>query len=240
MGMGKKILVLLILLCAVMHVSIPAAADDMPEDGDKVIYLTFDDGPSIYTRQLLRVLDRYGAKATFFLVDTGCCDEELLRAMVRSGHRIGIHSRSHDFKTIYSSEEAFMEDLYAMQNLIREKVGLTPKLMRFPGGSSNTVSRRYSPGIMSRLTQMVEEAGFRYYDWNVDSADAAGCRDTEQIYKNVIRGIRGRDCAVVLLHDVYACNSRAVERIIIWGRENGYRFCALDDQSPQCHHPVQN
>lgn len=219
---------------------IRAFGDDMPQEAEKVIYLTFDDGPSIYTPQLLRLLDRYGAKATFFLVDTGCCDEELLRDMADGGHSIGIHSLSHDFKTIYSSDEAFMEDIYAMQELIRQKAGYTTFLMRFPGGSSNTVSRRYSKGIMSRLTAAVEEAGFRYFDWNVDSGDAAGCRDTEEIYRNVISGIRGKDCAVVLQHDVYACSIRAVERILIWGREHGYRFCALNEQSPRCCHPVQN
>ena len=239
MGLGKKVGILLIVVCVLAQMIVPAAADDMPDGEDKVIYLTFDDGPSIYTRQLLQVLERYGAKATFFLVDTGGCDEALLRTMLRGGHGIGVHSLSHDFKTIYSSEVAYMNDLYAMQALIRKKSGVTTYLMRFPGGSSNTVSRRYNFGIMSRLTKMVEEAGFVYYDWNVDSMDAAGCRDGEQIYQNVIGGIRGKKTAVVLMHDVYAC-SGAVEQILLWGRANGYRFCALGENSPRCHHPVQN
>ena len=217
-----------------------AYADDMPEKEEKVIYLTFDDGPSIYTPQLLRVLDRYGAKATFFLVDTGYCTDELLHSMVRSGHSIGLHSKSHDFEAIYSSEDSFWQDLYAMQELIRQKTGVNTRLMRFPGGSSNTVSRRYNLGIMSRLVEAVEDAGFYYVDWNVDSGDAAGCRDTEQIYRNVISGILENDCPIVLQHDVLGSSVGAVEQILIWGREHGYRFCALNEHSPVCHHRLQN
>ena len=233
-------LCLLALVLLAAFGALPVAADDMPQEPEKVIYLTFDDGPSAHTRQLLCLLERYDAKATFFLVNTDQCSADLLQAMAEGGHGIGVHSLSHDFKTIYSSEEAFLEDLYAMQNLIREKTGITTTLMRFPGGSSNTVSRRYSRGIMSRLVDAVTEAGFQYFDWNVDSGDAAGCLDTERIYQNVISGIRGKDRAVVLQHDVYGCSIRAVERILVWGRNNGYSFQALTAQSPVCHHPVQN
>lgn len=239
MGIRRWICVAM-LAFAIAASAVCANADVMPENKDKVIYLTFDDGPSVYTPQLLRVLDRYGAKATFFLVDTGYCTDELLRSMVRSGHSIGLHSKSHDFETIYSSEEAFWQDLRAMQELIRQKTGITTRLMRFPGGSSNTVSRRYSKGIMTRLVEAVEEGGFCYVDWNVDSGDAAGCQDTEQIYRNVISGILQNDCPIVLQHDVHGCSVRAVERILIWGREHGYRFCALNEHSPVCHHRLQN
>ena len=239
MGKIKVWLCLLVLAQAAYGASVPAVADDMPEQ-EKVIYLTFDDGPSAYTARLLELLDRYDAQATFFLVDTPQCTEEMLRAMAAGGHSIGIHSLSHDFKTIYSGEDVFLEDLYAMQNLIREKTGITTTLMRFPGGSSNTVSRRYCCGIMSRLVEAVTEAGFQYFDWNVDSGDAAGCLDTERTYRNVVAGVRGKEKAVVLLHDVYPCSVQAVEHILIWGRANGYCFRALTAQSGQCHHAVQN
>ena len=230
---------LCLLALAVCYGAVFAGADDMPQM-DKTIYLTFDDGPSIYTPRLLKTLARYDAKATFFLVDTPQCTEEMLQAMVAAGHSLGVHSLSHDFKTIYSGEDAFLEDLYAMQNVIREKSGITTTLMRFPGGSSNTVSCRYCRGIMSRLVEAVTEAGFCYFDWNVDSGDAAGCRDTEQLFQNVISGIQGREQAVVLLHDVYSCSVQAVERILIWGKNHGYQFRALTPQSENCHHEVQN
>lgn len=232
----KKLCMLCLLAGAL---ALPVAADDMPES-EKVIYLTFDDGPSLYTPRLLELLEQYDARATFFLVNTPACSTEMLQAIVRGGHSIGIHSMSHDFRTIYGSEEAYLEDLSAMQNLIREKIGVNATLVRFPGGSSNTVSRRYCKGIMSRLVDAVTEAGFSYFDWNVDSGDAAGCLNTEQISRNVIAGIRGKERAVVLLHDVYPCSVEAVERILRWGQRNGYRFERLTARSPACHHTVQN
>lgn len=228
-----------LLLALLLMPMVPVAADAMPESGG-VIYLTFDDGPGPGTEALLELLKRYGAKATFFLVNTGYEMDRLLPAMAAAGHSIGIHSYSHDFAAIYSSEEAFMEDLYAMQALIRDKIGETPMLLRFPGGSSNTVSRHYCAGIMTKLTRRVTEAGFVYFDWNVDSGDAYGCDDPEQISRNVISGIRGRERAVVLQHDLNACSIRAVERILRWGSRNGYRFLPLTEQSPTCHHRVQN
>ena len=238
MSNGRKVCVLLVIVMVAVFWPIRAFGDDMPQEAEKVIYLTFDDGPSIYTPQLLRLLDRYGAKATFFLVDTGCCDEELLRDMADGGHSIGIHSLSHDFKTIYSSDEAFMEDIYAMQELIRQKAGYTTFLMRFPGGSSNTVSRRYSKGIMSRLTAAVEEAGFRYFDWNVDSQDAGGAWDKDSVVQNVINGCSYNKISIVLQHDIKGYSVDAVEEIILWGLANGYTVLPLDATSPTFHQRV--
>ena len=215
--------------------SIPVGAGD----ADKRIYLTFDDGPGLYTAQLLDILEQYDAKATFFVVNTGFHMDELLNRMTRQGHALGIHSYSHDFSGIYSSEKAFWQDFYQMQELLKEKTGQTTMLMRFPGGSSNTISRR-SHGIMSRLTKQAVQAGFTYFDWNVDSGDGFGCRDVERIFQNVISGIQGKNMAVVLLHDLYPESVRAVERILRWGQRNGYRFLPLSADSPCCHHRVQN
>lgn len=226
-----------IFLALALVLPLTAAADDGREE--KIIYLTFDDGPGIYTARLLDVLHRYGVQATFFLVNTDTSMEYLLGRMVRDGHAIGIHSYSHDFKTIYSGDEAFMKDLYAMQALIADKCGVKTTLMRFPGGSSNTVSRRYCYGIMSRLTKRVRQEGFAYFDWNVDSGDACGCHDTEAIYRNIICGIEGKSRAVVLQHDINGSSVAAVERVILWGRANGYVFRPLTEQVI-CRHRVQN
>lgn len=239
MAKGKQWLCLLLLMQVLQGSTVIAAADDMPQR-EKIIYLTFDDGPSVYTPRLLQLLARYEAQATFFLVETPQCTEKMLQQMIAAGHGIGIHSRSHDFGAIYSSETAFMEDLYAMQTVIREKSGLHTTLMRFPGGSSNTVSRRYRCGIMKQLVERVAEHGFCYYDWNVDSGDATGGLDASQIYQNVITGLRGKEQAVVLLHDVYPQSVQAVERILQWGKRNGYCFQRLTEKSLQCRHKVQN
>lgn len=208
--------------------------------GGKVIYLTFDDGPGRYTQQLLDVLAQYNAKATFFVVNTGHKMNTLLNGIVDGGHGIGIHSVSHEYAEIYANEEAFFNDLYTMQGIIRDKTGVTTTMMRFPGGSSNSVSKKYNTGIMTRLTQAVQDQGFQYFDWNVSSGDAGGAKTADEVYNNVIKGIGSKKTAVVLQHDIQKFSVEAVERILVWGLNNGYTFQALTPNSPTCHHPVNN
>ena len=203
----------------------------------KVIYLTFDDGPSKYTSKLLDVLAEYNVKATFFVINSGY--GSTLRRIVDEGHSIGIHSATHEYKTIYASEEAFFADLEKMKGIIESKTGVKTYLMRFPGGSSNTVSS-FNEGIMTRLTAAVEERGYCYFDWNVSSGDAGETKSTNQVYKNVISGVQKRDVSIVLQHDSKSYSVDAVEKIIKWGQDNGYTFLALDMTSPTAHHRVNN
>ncbi len=204
----------------------------------KTVYLTFDDGPGPYTAKLLEVLARYNAKATFFVTDSG--SDSLMQDIVRGGHSIGIHTVNHNYAQIYSSPEAYFEDLYAMQDVIYENTGVMTTLLRFPGGSSNLVSKDASPGIMTTLTEAVQDAGFQYFDWNVDSGDSADANTAEAVSRNVIEGIGQQKTAIVLQHDIHNCSVEAVESILKWGRENGYSFRALTQRSPGFHHTVKN
>lgn len=203
----------------------------------KVIYLTFDDGPGKYTRELLDVLKKYGVKATFFVVNTKYTN--LLDDIVDEGHAIGIHCTDHDYDEVYASEDAYFADLYNMQEIIEKKTGVTTTLIRFPGGSSNTVSK-FNPGIMTRLTEAVTENGFQYFDWNVNSGDAGGTKKTSQVVENVISGIQEHRVSIVLQHDIKSYSVDAVEEIICWGLENGYTFLPLEPSSPKAHHSVRN
>ena len=202
-----------------------------------VIYLTFDDGPGPYTDQLLEVLDKHGVKATFFVVDTGY--DSVMRRIVEGGHSIGIHSVTHDYETIYASPEAYFQDLYGMQDIIYENTGVRTYLLRFPGGSSNTISN-FNKGIMTTLTKAVHAAGFRYFDWNVDSNDAGGAKKTETVVENVTKGVTRQRVSVVLQHDIHDFSVEAVEKIIIWGLRNGYTFLPLEMDSPVFQHGVNN
>lgn len=204
----------------------------------KIIYLTFDDGPGKYTGQLLDVLAKYDVKASFFVVSRG--NMAITQRMVNEGHTVAIHSATHNYASIYASDEAFFADLYRMQEIIAANCGQTTYLMRFPGGSSNSVSAAYNKGIMSRLVKSVREKGFYYFDWNVDSKDAGGAKTTEEVFQNVIKGIEGRDTAVVLQHDIYDFSVEAVEKIIVWGLANGYIFLPLTEGSPSCAHGTTN
>ncbi len=203
----------------------------------KTIYLTFDDGPGPYTGWLLDILRHYGVKATFFVVDSGY--DAMMERIVREGHSIGIHSVSHQYQSIYASPEAFFEDLYGMQDIIYRNTGVKTTLMRFPGGGSNEVSR-FNRGIMTTLTEAVQDAGFQYFDWNVDSLDAGGAKNKKEVLANVASGAYSKYVSVVLQHDTHAFSVEAVEDIICWGLDNGYTFLPLSPDSPGVHHTVMN
>ena len=204
-----------------------------------VIYLTFDDGPGIYTDWLLDILAKYGVKATFF-VTCGGDDATILREY-NEGHTVALHTCSHDYSYVYSSVANYYDDLYAVQNRVKSITGQTINLIRFPGGSSNMVSRLYDggAGIMSYLVNDVAAKGFVYFDWNVSSGDANTGSDTYSVYENVIYGLKDGD-SVVLQHDIKDFSVEAVENIIIYGLNNGYVFDKLNANSFTAHHGVNN
>ena len=209
----------------------------MPDAG--TVYLTFDDGPSANTERLLDILDAYGAKATFFV--TNCHEEytSCIGEIARRGHTVGIHCASHDYHGIYRSEEAYFADLCRMQEIIFEQTGEYVRLVRFPGGSSNTVSR-YNPGIRTRLTRDLNDMGYAYFDWNVSAADTASNATRYTVTENFKESVPKHDYSVVLQHDTNAFSVDAVEDILFWGIRNGYTFRALDLTSPAVHHSVAN
>lgn len=228
----------------------PAPDGQMPEENiptpgttiepnGKTIYLTFDDGPGAYTNRLLDVLQKYGVKVSFF-VKGGSAYPECMTRAAEEGHTVAIHTNSHNYAQIYASDEAFMADLEAAQAMILQYTGVKSMLTRFPGGSSNSVSSAYNKGIMTRLTKKLEELGYQYFDWNVDSNDAGGAKTPEEVFKNVTEGVAKRQNSVVLQHDTQSFSVDAVERIVAWGLCNGYTFAPLTQDSPTCHHAVWN
>ncbi len=210
------------------------------DPGDKVIYLTFDDGPGKYTEKLLDILDKYNVKATFFVTNQSSSYQYLIGEEARRGHTVAVHTLTHSYSSIYSSETAFWNDINAMNDIIYAQTGVRATLMRFPGGSSNQVSAQYCTGIMTNLTASAEMMGYIYVDWNVTSGDAGGTISSEQVYSNVISGVQKHNVSVVLQHDIQGFSVNAVEDIIVWGLANGYTFLPLDETSPVCHHSVFN
>ena len=207
------------------------------ESNGRTIYLTFDDGPAKHTNRLLDMLAKYNVKVTFFVVRSDIV--EVIERIAAEGHTVGIHSFSHKVEQIYRSESAYFEDLEKMQALVEQYTGQRATVIRFPGGSSNTTSR-YNPGIMTRLTKQVEQKGYAYFDWNVDSCDVSTAESAEDVFNNVVAGIGNKINSVVLQHDLRANCVDAAEMIIRWGLENGYTFAALTKESPPCHHKINN
>lgn len=208
--------------------------------GDKIVYLTFDDGPGKYTQKLLDVLDQYNVKATFFVTNQYPEYQELIKAEHEKGHTVALHSYSHDYASIYASQEAFYKDLQKMSDVCYEQADIRPTIIRFPGGSSNTVSAHYRNGIMTELTESLGLKGYQYCDWNVTSGDAGETTDTSKVAENVIEGIQKNKVSVVLQHDVKEFSVNAVEKIINWGLANGYTFLPMDTSMTMVHHTVNN
>jgi peptidoglycan/xylan/chitin deacetylase (PgdA/CDA1 family) len=208
-----------------------------------VIYLTFDDGPSLdITPQILDILKEENVKATFFVINYSSNKEALVKREVEEGHSIGIHGYSHKYKEIYVSEDVYMENVNKMQSKIEETTGVKTTITRFPGGSSNTISK-FNKGIMTRLTKKVEEAGYKYYDWNVDSDDAGSAKNKNQVYNNVTKNLSLERSNVVLMHD-FSNNTKtldALKDIIEYGKSNGYEFKKITaDSSLTMHHKIYN
>ena len=203
--------------------------------GDKVIYLTFDDGPSAYTNELLDILKKYNVKATFFVTGNG--SDAVIKRAYEEGHSIGLHTYSHNYNKVYQSVDAYFNDLNKISNRVERITGQKSKLIRFPGGSSNTVSN-FNKGIMTKLALEVEVRGYKYFDWNVGSSDTS-TSDSNKIANNVIKSLR-KGSNIVLQHDTKYSSVKAVSKIIEYGLANGYIFAPLDITSPSAHHKIAN
>ena len=207
-----------------------------------VIYLTFDDGPSTkVTPKILDILKEKNVKATFFILNYNAAGEALVKREHAEGHTVAIHGYSHVYKDIYKSEEAYMENITKLQEKIKASTGYNATITRFPGGSSNMVSK-FNPGIMSRLCKLITEKGYKYFDWNVSSEDAARAKTADKMYNNVIKGLSHSKQNVVLMHD-FGSNTeiiKALPRIIDYGRANGYTFERITESTPMVTHTVNN
>ncbi|MCR5843611.1 MAG: polysaccharide deacetylase family protein [Oscillospiraceae bacterium] len=218
---------------------VPVGLPETVTPAEKTIYLTFDDGPGPYTERLLEVLDRYGAKATFFVTAQDDRYLDQIGRAFRAGHSIGVHSSSHNYNYIYASEQDFFDDFFSMEEIIYQQTGSYTQLFRFPGGSSNTVSS-FNPGIMTRLSKIMNDLGYQFFDWNVSSGDAGETTSTAQVIRNIEDGCSGKKASVVLQHDIKEFSVAAVESVLQWGQANGYSFKALQLDSPGAHHGLNN
>ena len=209
--------------------------DDVFETDEKIkVYLTFDDGPSVNTQRILEILDEYDVKATFFV--NGPASEKtdlepLYKRIVEEGNAIGMHSYSHKYKDIYSSEEAFETDLDKIHTLIYNETGIDTKLYRFPGGSGNTVSKL----PMQTFADVLHDRGYEYYDWNIYPGDRTGkSYPKEEIVSGVLDNIDEYRTAIVLLHDSDNHDStvEALPELIEGLQERDVEFCVIDATTP--------
>ncbi len=199
----------------------------------KTLYLTFDDGPSENTDEILDILDQYGVKATFFVLAIEG-EEERYKEILERGHEIGVHSTYHDYDILYANLDAFIDDVSSCRNFIEATTGHKLFLYRFPGGTNNEV---HSVPISSCIDYL-ESAGLKHFDWNVSSGDAAGVTvDKEEIKNNIFEQVRGSDneTMVVLMHDSIAKTTtvEALREYLPVLIEEGFGFSKITPDTPE-------
>ena len=209
-------------------------------DPKKVIYLTFDDGPGPYTKDLLKILKKHKVRATFFVTAAYSDYQDLIGAEYKAGHVVAVHTASHDYAQIYADSDAYWADFEKMQDIIWKQTGSRTDLFRFPGGSSNTISANYSEGIMTKLAQESEVRGYTYIDWNVTSGDAGDTTDGNVMYENMMNGIHTYENSVILCHDIKDFTVKMMDRFITDALKEGYTFLPLTSESPTAHHGINN
>lgn len=207
------------------------------DPNDKVVYLTFDDGPSALTEDVLNILDEYGVKATFFVVAKDDeTSKQRLREIADRGHAIGLHSYTHDYRKIYASVDAFLDDFAKEREIIYSATGEYPTMFRFPGGSVNSYNKKTAKAIIDEMTRR----GYTYYDWNVSSGDAEYGATRESIYRDTITQTKARTKAIVLCHDTNAKGDTVSQlpAILKELKQSGYRFDKLDPSVAPINFPV--
>lgn len=224
-----------------------APESSIPENeraiSSSVIYLTFDDGPgSQVTPRILDTLKKYNIKATFFICNYSEANKAIVQRAVNEGHSIGIHGYTHSWD-VYTSDETYLNNIASLHDKLLADTGYDSKITRFLGGSSNTISAKYSDGIMTRLSVKVPQAGYQYFDWNVSSGDAdANTVAASKIISNVKNYLVKDRNNIVLMHDTNAktTTADALPEIIEFGLSNGYTFLPITEDTPPVHHHINN
>ena len=206
---------------------------------EKWVCLTFDDGPSKTTPAVLEALNNAGVKATFFVVATGYNEKylPLLAEASAAGHQIALHSASHEYSDIYRGSDAYWQDISLLKQRVSPYINAESiRYLRFPGGSTNTVSRRYGgKGLMKQLKSEVEQKGYQWVDWNVCAEDAVGGKPSAStIFRNVVRETGEQTQCIVLMHDSSSTRTtaEALPDIIAWYKDNGFTFCTVEQVVP--------
>lgn len=200
------------------------------------VYLTFDDGPSPYSDELLDILKENDVKATFFVVGrTDAKSKAIYKRIVEEGHTLAMHSYTHKYNEIYKNLDSFKKDVKSLSDLLYETTGERPKYYRFPGGSSNQVSNVSIKKCISYLNK----EGITYFDWNVVNGDATGKNySAKQMVSIAMDGVRSNNNSMVLMHDTLARDTtvKSMPSLIKKLKKEGYVLLPITDYTKPVQH----
>lgn len=209
---------------------------DPAEDERKRVYLTFDDGPSIYTGQILDILNANDVKATFFVIAR---ENEsywpYYTRILEEGHVLGMHSYTHDYNQVYASLDSFEADVSHLSEFLYDRTGEYPSIYRFPGGSSNSVS--HVP--INECIAYLNEQGITYYDWNALNGDAVTDElSTDRLIENIMNSVRKNNTSIVLMHDMQSRHNtvESLQELIDILKAEGYEILPIDEDTPLIQH----
>lgn len=201
---------------------------------NRVVYLTFDDGPSDLTPSILKTLKKNDVKATWFVVGSHN-NLDNLKKIWDAGHQVALHSNSHNYNKIYKSAGAFFADLDELAKKVHKRIGVAPTLIRFPGGSINSYNDKTRKKIMEEL----KKRNWHYFDWNASTEDAVSqkARTTKQIISSTKKSSKDKHSVCLLMHDTNAKKStaKALDKIIKYYKKKGFKFKYLDATSYGYH-----
>lgn len=211
-------------------------SDDVNEDDKKIIYLTFDDGPSYkVTNKVLDILKENEVKATFFLIGNQIKDkEDVVKRIYNEGHSIGLHTYTHNFRKIYCNEDRFIQEMMFCRSEIQEVIGIAPNIIRFPGGSYKHLSKSY--------LKKLHDNNFRVYDWNMDNCDGLNPKiQPYNLYAKAVKGSDKLDNVILLLHctDMNKNTCKALPKIINYYKSQGYEFKIITDETAELYFPIK-
>lgn len=213
-------LLLAIIIALIAGITPPKTTLTFANSGEKVIYLTFDDGPSDrVTPKILDVLKDENVKATFFIVGKNAVRrKEILRRAVSEGHTLGVHSYSHIYNEIYSSSQSLLADIDKCNEVIKEITGAPASVYRFPGGSFF---------LSDSLKQAVVDKGMTYVDWNASLNDAELQNPTpDSLFDTAVATSANRTKVILLAHDTTdkTATAEALKNVITYFKQQGYKF----------------
>jgi len=206
------------------------------KNNDKVIYLTFDDGPSIMTDKVLDILKDNDVKATFFIIGNQIKDQEaVVKRIFNEGHSIGLHTYTHTYKNIYPSRKGFISEMLKSQNEINSLIGIKPTTIRFPSGSRKHLTKTF--------LEQLHSYNFKVYDWNACMSDGVNCKTpADKLYRDATKTKDTEHPIILLMHCDYMHKNTciALPKVIKYYKDNGYEFKIINDKTPETYFPIKS
>lgn len=226
------ILVIIFIFLSFSNNNIAYGLSEIETKNDRVIYLTFDDGPSIITNNILNILKQYNIKATFFLIGNQIKgNEDVVKRIDNEGHSIGLHSYTHKFKKIYSSKEAFIKEMHDTRDEINRVTGTSPNIIRFPGGSRNRLN--------DEMLLLLHSCNYKIYDWNIDCSDGINPKaSVNKLYRKATCEKVKPQPIILLMHCDYMHKNtcKALPMIIQYYKSKGYKFEVISEDTIELYY----